>query len=57
MKKSIFILVAMAISGCSTLQSFDEETLTTEQPEVKQQCKKVSRHKNLIKWCRPRISL
>jgi hypothetical protein len=57
MKKSIFILVAMAISGCSTLQSFNKETRVTEQPEVKQQCKKVSRHKNLIKWCRSHISL
>jgi PBP1b-binding outer membrane lipoprotein LpoB len=66
MKIYIIAFIAIFLSGCAHFQSTDlqdasfqstsREDSVTQQTDVKQVCKKMSRHKNVIKRCRPLTS-
>jgi len=53
MKKYTLIMLSMIITGCSNLPPLDVEQSLVKNVDNKIECKKIYRHKNLIKQCRP----
>jgi len=56
MKKYIPIFITVIISGCSNIQHHTEKELYTEKNYADKICKKIHRHKSIIKQCRPRVA-
>jgi protein involved in sex pheromone biosynthesis len=56
MKKQTLVLLAIILSGCSNVQNSNNEESLEKQTNDNKVCKKISRHKSVIKRCIPAAS-